>query len=242
MRESFIFYASFFEAIKELPDDEQLRLYQAISEYALTGIEPELSGVSKAMFILIKPQIEANNQRYDNGCKGGRKPKANQNKTESEPNDNRNVTEIKPNNNQNETESEPNKNVNVNDNDNVNEKEKRGKEKVADAPSPAPDDFFDDENLPEDVAGQIPKDAKPCRFENSVFFIPLESPQKSPVPFSWAGDDMGFSEGEIYGEYASFRDYWLGVSGSKGVKKDWLATWRNWLRRTREWKADRRQA
>jgi uncharacterized protein YdaU (DUF1376 family) len=27
-----------------------------------------------------------------------------------------------------------------------------------------------------------------------------------------------------------FKDYWLSVSGSKGVKVDWFATWRNWVR------------
>ncbi len=30
--------------------------------------------------------------------------------------------------------------------------------------------------------------------------------------------------------FDSFRDYWIGVSGSKGVKRDWPATWRNWVR------------
>ena len=27
-----------------------------------------------------------------------------------------------------------------------------------------------------------------------------------------------------------FHDYWIGVAGAKGVKLDWLATWRNWCR------------
>lgn len=27
-----------------------------------------------------------------------------------------------------------------------------------------------------------------------------------------------------------FRDYWHGVAGAKGVKLDWPATWRNWVR------------
>jgi DNA-binding Lrp family transcriptional regulator len=31
-----------------------------------------------------------------------------------------------------------------------------------------------------------------------------------------------------------FRDYYLGVSGSKGIKRDWLATWRNWVRREKK--------
>ncbi|WP_172621032.1 hypothetical protein [Microbulbifer sp. GL-2] len=29
----------------------------------------------------------------------------------------------------------------------------------------------------------------------------------------------------------SFRDYWISQSGQRGVKLDWLATWRNWLKR-----------
>jgi uncharacterized protein YdaU (DUF1376 family) len=29
---------------------------------------------------------------------------------------------------------------------------------------------------------------------------------------------------------AGFKDYWISVAGAKGVKKDWDATWRNWVR------------
>ena len=32
---------------------------------------------------------------------------------------------------------------------------------------------------------------------------------------------------------ASFKDYWISVAGAKGVKKDWDATWRNWVRNQR---------
>jgi len=31
-------------------------------------------------------------------------------------------------------------------------------------------------------------------------------------------------------EAEKFRDYWVGVAGKAGVKLDWLATWRNWVR------------
>lgn len=31
-----------------------------------------------------------------------------------------------------------------------------------------------------------------------------------------------------------FKDHWIAVSGNKGVKNDWLATWRNWIRRQKE--------
>lgn len=34
-----------------------------------------------------------------------------------------------------------------------------------------------------------------------------------------------------------FRDYWIGVAGAKGVKNDWFATWRNWVRRQEQGKS-----
>ena len=75
-RDSFIFYASFYNAIKEIPNENQLKVYQAITNFALTGEEPtDLNGIEKAVFILVKPQIIANNQRYINGCGGGRPKK-----------------------------------------------------------------------------------------------------------------------------------------------------------------------
>lgn len=41
----------------------------------------------------------------------------------------------------------------------------------------------------------------------------------------------GFNEIEL----AKFRDYWKSVAGQKGVKRDWDATWRNWLRNSKQW-------
>ncbi len=31
--------------------------------------------------------------------------------------------------------------------------------------------------------------------------------------------------------FDEFKDYWVSQAGSKGVRADWLATWRNWVRR-----------
>ena len=33
-------------------------------------------------------------------------------------------------------------------------------------------------------------------------------------------------------EFSVFRDYWIAKPGHGGVKTDWLATWRNWIRRS----------
>jgi hypothetical protein len=32
--------------------------------------------------------------------------------------------------------------------------------------------------------------------------------------------------------FAEFKDHWIAQAGAKGVKTDWTATWRNWVRRT----------
>jgi hypothetical protein len=132
MRDSIVFYRSFYEAIKEIPLEEQGVVYNAIYGYALDGIEPELTGIAKAIFLLVKPQIDANNTRYENGKKGG-KSKVNQNVTETEPNSNQNVTEVEPKPNQDETETEPN--VNVNENVNVNDLKENTKRKVFTKPT-----------------------------------------------------------------------------------------------------------
>jgi hypothetical protein len=34
-RESFVFYRSFYEAIKKLPNEDQLKVYQRLMEYAI---------------------------------------------------------------------------------------------------------------------------------------------------------------------------------------------------------------
>ena len=90
MRDSILFYRSFFEAIRTLPDEEQLKAYQYIIEYGLDGKEPEGNTASYGMFLMARPQIDANNRRYQNGTKGGR-PEA-----KEKPNDNQTVTKQEP--------------------------------------------------------------------------------------------------------------------------------------------------
>lgn len=110
-RDSFVFYRSFYEAIKCLDDLEAIECFKAIASYALDGVETEIEGPAKAIYITVKPQIDANNRKYLNGCKGG-KPKANQDETKMKPKANQKLTKPKPNDNEND---------NDNDNENVNE-------------------------------------------------------------------------------------------------------------------------
>lgn len=108
MRDSFIFYRSFFESFEGLSKKDRLILFEAVCNYALNDIEPELNGIPLAIFKLLKPQLDANIRRYENGCKGGR-PK----KTETKPKQNQTKTKTIPNNNDNH-------NLNLNDNHNHN--------------------------------------------------------------------------------------------------------------------------
>jgi hypothetical protein len=58
------------------------------------------------------------------------------------------------------------------------------------------------------------------------------------LPDDWFTEDMrdfaraeGLSDQQIARLSAEFTDYWRAVPGQKGVKLDWLATWRNNIRR-----------
>ena len=111
MRDSSIFYRSFYEAIKSLPESNQLEVYNAIFEYSFNFNEIELTGLSKTIFTLIKPQLEANKKRFENGTK----PKVKPEKSKTEAKQKQKISK-----------SEANNNVNNNNNDN----EKVNKNKV----------------------------------------------------------------------------------------------------------------
>ena len=70
MNNSFVFYSSFYEALSELDDADRLAAYDAICRYSLTGEEPETAGIVRAIFLLVKPVIDANTERRENGKKG----------------------------------------------------------------------------------------------------------------------------------------------------------------------------
>ena len=119
MRDTTVFYKSFVDAIETQSKEIQAEIYHLVFDYAFNGTEPnqeEYNSVSIAMFMLMRPQIDANNKKYENGKKGGR--------TKAEPKQNQTITKSKPKVNQTETKTEPKSekeepNVNVNDNVNV---------------------------------------------------------------------------------------------------------------------------
>ena len=72
--DSFIFYRSFYDAMEGVSDKDRLALYDAIVGLALNGELVNLPKSVKGLFILIKPQIEANIRKRIAGRKGGRPP------------------------------------------------------------------------------------------------------------------------------------------------------------------------
>lgn len=116
-RDSFVFYSSFLKAIRTIKKrDIQAELALAIIEYGITGETAECGEMVSMAMELIKPQLEANNQKYINGLKGaehgikGGRPK-----------------KEKPQENPIENPQKPQENPNItpNVNENVNEKEKK---------------------------------------------------------------------------------------------------------------------
>ena len=166
MRESTVFYRSFYEAIKELDADTQAQVYSAIFEYALNFNEIEVKGVAKTVFTLIKPQLDANLKRYENGTKAKMKqvvskqeakPKQTTSKVEANVNVNDNVND-----NVNVNENE---NVNHNQNDNVSRSRFR---------APTYDEIFDFMKSKNALAGNVWPDAKVLT-EAKAFFNHYES-------------------------------------------------------------------
>ena len=133
-RDSFVFYKSFYEAVKNIPETSQLEVYKSIFEYCFNDVIPDTNdGIAKAMFILMKPNIDNANARYqasvENGKKGGRPKK-------QKPIENLE----KPKNNLDETQEKPNENLNdnvyvyddvyENENDNLNENDNKTAKKI----------------------------------------------------------------------------------------------------------------
>ena len=71
-RKSFVFYDSFYKAMSYLNDKEKIQYIEAICNYSLYDITIDMDLKIEAMFALIKPQIDANIKKRENGKKGGR--------------------------------------------------------------------------------------------------------------------------------------------------------------------------
>lgn len=72
MAEGFIFYRSFYDAIKSLPAEEGMACLRAICRYGLDGEEDAETAFAQAILTMARPQIDANNKRREAGRSGGK--------------------------------------------------------------------------------------------------------------------------------------------------------------------------
>jgi len=70
--QSFIFYDSFFKAMKSMSGDEKLEFFNSICNYGLYRKTIHLSPIVQGFFEMAKPQLDANYKRRKDGNKGGR--------------------------------------------------------------------------------------------------------------------------------------------------------------------------
>ena len=76
----FTFHESWLDTIETLPQEAQTDALKALLNYALRGIMPaEDDAVGKLIVGLLSATIEADRQRREGGCKGGRPKKTSQN-------------------------------------------------------------------------------------------------------------------------------------------------------------------
>lgn len=79
-REKIIFHTAWLDAVEALPDDMQGTVVLGLLRYGLKGEMPE-GGLEGVIVQMAKPQMDADNQHFDSGCKGGRPKKETGDKT-----------------------------------------------------------------------------------------------------------------------------------------------------------------
>jgi hypothetical protein len=136
MRDSFVFYRSYYEAIELLPKSQRADAYRAIFEFMFNGndITEELKDTAKAIFLMAKPTLESNIKKYEAGKKGAEAKKKQKEETKQTNNKPENEKEKTKEQNKSDLESktiatlqandkQPNKQneSNYNVNENVNE-------------------------------------------------------------------------------------------------------------------------
>ena len=120
IRDSFVMFKNWTDAINALPEEYQLETYKAVVAYGINGEIPQnLSPIANAMLISFSKGMENSIARYnasvENGKKGGRPPKNYENPAE----ENKTQENLEKPNLTQDNQEQPSKNLNVNDNVNV---------------------------------------------------------------------------------------------------------------------------
>ena len=76
-RENFLFNCSWRAAVRGLAPELRLEIYEAVMDYAQSGVVPEMSDVAMVAFSFIRQDIDRQRDNYDEVCRkrqaGGRK-------------------------------------------------------------------------------------------------------------------------------------------------------------------------
>lgn len=81
-----------------------------------------------------------------------------------------------------------------------------------------------------------PDPTRPITTSNEVVEIPRTRGSRVDATWTPSAESVAKMKAECPGvdldrELPAFIDYWIAQPGAKGVKLDWDATWRNWMRR-----------
>ncbi len=95
MPDGVVFLPSYHEAIKDFPDVDRLRMYDAIIRYGLCGEIMDLPPVLRSMFALIKPTIDASQNRHRAAKANGSKPPREGSNPRGRPGKNRTENQLK---------------------------------------------------------------------------------------------------------------------------------------------------
>ena len=96
--------------------------------------------------------------------------------------------------------------------------------------------------LPSQIERTANQDQVQDQEERKDFSAPARSKKGTRLPDDWqpnpdliaTASKLGLSAAQFDREVEKFRDYWAGRAGSQGVKLDWDATARNWMRSAAE--------
>ncbi|MDR0719174.1 MAG: DUF6291 domain-containing protein [Treponema sp.] len=187
MRDSFVFYQSFYEAMAPLEPEAYKRVMEAVCVYALNGENTELPGIEKSLLMLMKPIIDSAASRYLNAIRAGKESAAKKSKTEGTeghrpgndlPTEGQRPANDLPTEGQLNVNADVNANVNENADADADENLRRQEEfiqKIKDSSAKA--GVFLTDNLAKDLAGRI--DPSFVEGEHSIFLFFMGKIQKA---------------------------------------------------------------
>lgn len=97
--------------------------------------------------------------------------------------------------------------------------------------SPQMEDGGGREGGKEEEKGKLPFSQKEPAGSNSKRGTRLSAEYQLPEPDQAFAASLGVPNEHAAKEFERFRDFWISKAGPGGVKLDWSATWRNWIRK-----------